>query len=57
VSRYVGVDLLRRRSHVVVLDGDGVVVSSVNVDNREPGTPVEAVAVGGEGCGVALEAA
>ncbi len=32
-------------------------VSSVNVDNREPGTFVEAVAVGGEGCGVVVEAA
>ncbi len=35
MSRYVGVDLHRRRSQVVVLDGDGVVVSSVNVDNTE----------------------
>ena len=34
VSRYVGVDLHRRRCWVVVLDGDGQVVSSVNVDNR-----------------------
>ena len=57
MSRYVGVDLHRRRSWVVVLDGDGQVSSSVNVDNREPGTLVEAVAVGGEGCGVVIEAA
>ena len=41
----------------MVLDEDGQVVSSVNVDNREPGTFVEAVAVGGEGCGVVVEAA
>ena len=57
MSRYVGVDLHRRRSRVVVLDGDGVVVSSVNVDNREPAALVAAVAVGGEGCGVVIEAA
>ena len=57
MSRYVGVDLHRWRSQVVVLDGDGVVVSSVNVDNRDPGTLVEAVAVGGQGCDVVIEAA
>ncbi len=57
MSRYVGVDLHRRRSRVVVLDEDGQVVSSVNVSDREPGTFVEAVAVGGEGCGVVIEAA
>ena len=57
MSRYVGVDLHRRRSQVVVIDGDGEVVSSVNVDNRDPGTLVEAVAVGGQGCGVVIEAA
>jgi hypothetical protein len=57
MSRYVGVDLHRRSSQVVVLDGDGVVVSSVNVDNREPGTLVEAVAIGGEVCDVVIEAA
>jgi transposase len=57
MSRYVGVDLHRRRSQVVVLDEDGQVVSSVNVDNREPGTLVDAVAVGGEGCDVVIEAA
>ena len=57
VSRYVGVDLHRRRCWVVVLDGDGQVVSSVSVDNREPGRLVEAVAIGGEGCGVVIEAA
>ena len=57
MSRYVGVDLHRRRCWVVVLDGDGQVVSSVSVDNREPGRLVEAVAIGGEGCGVVIEAA
>ena len=57
MSRYVGVDLHRRRSQVVVLDGDGVVVSSVNVDNREPAELVAAVSDGGEGCDVVIEAA
>ena len=57
MSRYVGVDLHRRRSQVVVLDGDGVVVSSVNVDNSDPAALVAAVAVGGEGCDVVIEAA
>jgi transposase len=41
----------------VVLDGDGVVVSSVNVDNGEPAELVAAVLEGGEGCGVVIEAA
>ena len=57
MSRYVGVDLHRRRSRVVVLDEDGVKLSSVNVDNREPAELVAAVAVGGEGCAVVIEAA
>ena len=57
MPRYVGVDLHRRRSQVVVLDRDGQVVSSVNVDNREPAELVAAVLEGGEGCGVVIEAA
>ena len=57
MSRYVGVDLHRRRSQVVVLDEEGQVVSSVNVDNREPDALVAAVGEGGEGCGVVIEAA
>lgn len=57
MSRYVGVDLHRRRSQVVVLDDEGQVVSSVNVDNREPDVLVAAVGEGGEGCDVVIEAA
>jgi len=57
MSRYVGVDLHRRRSQVVVLDEDGEKLLSVNVDNREPAELVAAVSAGGDGCGVVLEAA
>ncbi|MDK1039640.1 MAG: hypothetical protein QGD91_12130 [Actinomycetota bacterium] len=35
MSRYVGVDLYRRRSQVVILEEDGVKVSSVKVDNGD----------------------
>jgi len=35
MSRYVGVDLHRRRSQAVILEEDGVQVSSVNVDNGD----------------------
>ncbi len=56
MSRYVGVDLHRRRSQVVILDGDGVKVSSTKVDNRDPAALVDAVAAGGEGCDVVVEA-
>jgi transposase len=42
---------------VVVLAEDGEMLSSVNVDNREPAELIAAVAVGGVGCGVVLEAA
>ena len=48
MSRCVGVDLHAWESRVVVLDGDGVKVSSVNVDNREPDALVAAVSEGGE---------
>lgn len=57
MSRYVGVDLHRRRSQVVVLDEDGAVVSSVNVDNGDPAELIAAASEGGEGCGVVIEAA
>jgi transposase len=57
MSRYVGVDLHRRRSQVVVLAEDGEMLSSVNVDNREPAELIAAVSAGGVGCGVVLEAA
>jgi transposase len=55
VSRYVGIDLHRRRSQVVILDGDGVKRSSVRVENS-PGALVEAVAAAGEAPEVVLEA-
>ena len=48
MSRCVGVDLHAWESRVVVLDGDGVKVSSVNVDNREPDGLVAAVSGDGE---------
>ena len=35
ISRYVGVDLHRRRSQVVILEEDGVQVSSVKVENGD----------------------
>ena len=57
MPRYVGVDLHRRRSQVVVLAEDGEMLSSVNVDNREPAELIAAVSAGGVGCGVVLEAA
>lgn len=57
MSRFVGVDLHRRRSQVVILDEDGVKLLSVNVDNREPAGLVAAVSGGGDGCGVVIEAA
>jgi transposase len=56
MSHYVGVDLDRRRSQVVILEEDGVKVSSVKVDNRDPAALVDAVAAGGEGCDVVVEA-
>lgn len=56
MSRYVGVDLHRRRSQVVILDEDGEKLSSVSIDNREPDVLVAAVLEGGEGCEVVLEA-
>jgi transposase len=57
MSRCVGVDLCRRRSQIVVLDDEGQVVSSVDVDNREPDALVAAVGEGGDGCGVVIEGA
>ena len=46
MSRYVGVDLHRRRSQVVILDPDGTKVSSGRVDNS-PLELVRAVAEAG----------
>jgi transposase len=55
VSRYVGVDLHRRRSQVVILDGDGVKRSSVRIENS-PDALLEAVVAAGEEPEVVLEA-
>ena len=56
MPRYVGVDLHRRRSQVVILEGDGQKVSSVKIDNTDPAALVAAVSEGGDGCEVVLEA-
>ena len=56
MSRCVGVDLHRRRSQVVILEEDGVKVSSVKVDNGDPAGFVAAVLEAGEGSDVVLEA-
>ncbi len=55
MSRYVGVDLHRRRSQVVILDPDGTKVSSGRVDNS-PLELVRAVAEAGPDPEVVLEA-
>ena len=55
MSRYVGVDLHRRRSLVVILDPDGTKVSSRRIDN----SPLElaaAIAEAGPDPEVVLEA-
>lgn len=55
MSRYVGIDLHRRRSVVVILDADGTKVSSRRIDNS-PLALVEAVAEAGPDPEVVLEA-
>lgn len=55
MSRYVGIDLHRRRSVVVILDADGTKVSSRRIDNS-PVALVEAVAEAGPDPEVVLEA-
>ena len=55
MSRYVGIDLVRRRSVVVILDGDGVKQSSVRIENS-PLALAEAVAEAGAGAEVVIEA-
>jgi len=55
VSRYVGVDLHRRRSVVVILDEDGTRVSLRRIENS-PLALVEAVGEAGSGAEVVLEA-
>ena len=55
MSRYVGIDLHRRRSQVVILDEDGEKRSSVRVENS-PVVLAEAVAAAGEAPEVVMEA-
>ncbi len=55
MSRYVGIDLHRRRSQVVILDGGGEKQSSVRIENS-PVALAEAVAAAGEAPEVVLEA-
>ena len=55
MSRYVGIDLHRRRSQVVILDGEGEKRSSVRIENS-PGALAEAVAAAGPAPEVVLEA-
>ena len=55
MSRYVGVDLHRRRSVVVILDEDGTRVSLRRIENS-PLALVEAVGEAGSGAEVVLEA-
>ncbi len=55
MSRYVGIDLHRRRSVVVILDPDGTKVSSERIDNS-PLELVRAVAEAGPAPEVVLEA-
>ena len=53
--QYVGIDLHRRRSVVVRMDGEGVVVDCVRIDNSVEGLVGE-VAKAGPGAEVAVEA-
>lgn len=55
MSQYVGIDLHRRRSQVVILDESGERVSSVRVENS-PAVLAEAVAAAGPAPKVVLEA-
>jgi transposase len=55
MSRYVGIDLHRRRSVVVIIEEDGAKASSVRIDNA-PLRLVEAVEAAGPGAEVVLEA-
>ena len=55
MSQYVGIDLHRRRSQVVILDGDGTRLSSVRVDNS-PAELAAAVGKAGPAAEVVLEA-
>jgi len=55
VSQYVGIDLHRRRSQVVILDEDGTKLSSVRVENSPAGL-ASAVGEAGPAPEVVMEA-
>jgi hypothetical protein len=56
MGSYVGIDLHRRRSVVVVLNEDGDRVSWSRIDNTPENLAVEIVAAGGPDAEVAMEA-
>ena len=56
MGSYVGIDLHRRRSVVVVLNEDGQRVSWSRIDNTPANLAGEIVAVGGPNVEVAMEA-
>jgi hypothetical protein len=56
MGSYVGIDLHRRRSMVVVLNGDGWRVSWSRIDNTFANLAGEIVAAGGPDAEVAMEA-
>ena len=53
--QYVGIDLHRRRSVIVRMDGRGKVLSSVRIDN-DPLTMAQTLAEAGPGAEVCFEA-
>jgi hypothetical protein len=56
MGSYVGIDLHRRRSVVVVLNEDGQRLSWSRIDNTPANLASEIVAAGGPVCEVAMEA-
>jgi hypothetical protein len=56
MGSYVGIDLHRRRSVVVVLNEDGHRVSWSRIDNAPANLDAEIVAAGGTAAEVAMEA-
>jgi Transposase len=56
MGSYVGIDLHRRRSVVVVLNGDGQRVSWSRIDNTPANLAAEIVAAGGPDAEMAMEA-
>jgi hypothetical protein len=56
MGSYVGIDLHRRRSVIVVLNEDGDRVSWSRIDNTQANLASEIVAAGGADAAVAMEA-